>query len=191
MTESPAPIVIDGLEAHRIARRAAWIAAVAATLIGLLGLFFQGAALAVLALLVGVYLLVSGIMRISTAITSKDVPTSWRVLLGVFGGLLVVGGVLALNNPFGTLVALVFVVGFGWIIDGVGYAVAAFAVGRGAPRWALLLVGVLLAIAGVILLVVPIGALAAVQVLASVLLLVVGVVSLLALIVAGASTRRS
>jgi len=163
----------------------ALIGSIVAVLLGLFGLVFPTAALTALGLLVGVYLIVSGILRVSTAVTSPELGTGMRWGLGIIGALIIAAGVLALNNPGGTLVVLVIVVGVGWMIDGIGYLVAAFTmrrVSRGGAV-ALSIGGVLLIAAGVILLVVPQGALTGLFTFISVLLLVFGAASLVALLV--------
>ena len=169
----------------------ALIGAIAAVLLGLFGLIFPTAALTVLGLLVGVYLIVSGILRVSTAVSSPEfgMPTRWG--LGILGVLIVAAGVVALNNPGGTLVVLVIVVGIGWMIDGIGYLVAAFTMRRVSTGAAVALAigGVLLFAAGVILLVVPQGALTGLFTFISVLMLVFGAASLVALLVVRLAKR--
>lgn len=173
-----------GLQA--VFRRAGWIAAAVATGVGLFGLIFPTTALTVVALLVGIYLIVSGIMRISTATSARGVPGVWRWLLGIAGALIVVAGIIALNNPAGTLIALAIVTGIGWIIDGLGYLIAAFTLrtATGASPIGLGIAGILLVVAGILILVIPATAIASLLMFMCILLLVVGVLSLAALTIA-------
>ena len=174
-------------------RRAAWVAAAVATGVGLFGLILPTTALTVVALLIGVYLIVSGIMRISTAFSAHGVPTGWRWLLGLVGGLVVVAGIIVLNNPIGTMVAVVIVTGIGWIIDGIGYLVAAVGLRKssGPSSIALGIAGALLIVAGILVLVVPSTALASLLLLLCILLLVVGVLSLAGLAIARTRSART
>lgn len=174
-----------------ILRRGAWVAAIAALAAGVLALVFPGAALTVVALIVGVYLIVTGIMRISTAVSASSLRGSWRGLLGLVGALLVVAGVIVLNNPFGSLVALVIVTAIGWIIDGVGYLLAAFRLGAAAISWPFALAGVALVVAGIVLLVLPREALGAVFLGIAVLLIVIGAVGIVGLALSQGRAARA
>ncbi len=173
-------------------RRAGWIGAAVALLIGLFGLIFPQTALATVALLIGIYLIVSGITRIATAVSSKELASKWRILLGVVGALVVIAGILVLNNPVGTLIFLVIVTGIGWIVDGVGYLVAAFTVrGASGPSAAALgVAGVLLVIAGIVVMVVPSTALGSMLFLVAILLTIIGVLGLIVLGFAAARARK-
>ncbi len=178
-------------EVRRVFRRGAWVAAVAAVLVGLFGLIFPQTALGAIALLAGVYLIVSGIMRFSTAIASTTLAASWRWVLGAVGVLLVAGGVLVLNDPFGALVAVAIVTGIGWIIDGLGYLVAAFALRGGSSAVPLVIAGVLLIAAGIVLLLVPGAALSTFFFWLAIMLLIFGVLSLAALAATVGRRRRA
>ncbi len=169
-------------------RRGAWVGAIVAVLVGLFGLIFPHTALAFVALLIGVYLVISGILRLITAIGSSTLGTGVRWVLGIIGVALVVGGILALNNPFGTLVALVIVLGISLIIDGVGYILAGFSVRHAPGWWAIALAGLLLIVAGIAVLITSLHALAAFLFFFSLLLVAVGAVSI---VVLGATVRRA
>ncbi|MBN9605702.1 MAG: DUF308 domain-containing protein [Actinomycetales bacterium] len=187
---APAPAATDA-QVRAIFRRGAWVAAIVALVAGVLALAFPGAALTVVALFVGVYLIVTGIMRISTAVSASSLRRSWRGLLGLVGALLVVAGVIVLNNPFGSLVALVIVTAIGWIIDGVGYLLAAFRLGAAAISWPFALAGVALVVAGIVLLVLPREALGAVFLGIAVLLIVIGAVGIVGLALSQGRAARA
>ncbi|HXR45589.1 MAG TPA: DUF308 domain-containing protein [Pseudolysinimonas sp.] len=180
------PVVPEAV--RRRFRRGAWAGAIVAVLVALFGLIFPQVALTFVALLIGIYLVVSGVLRLITAFGAGAIGTGLRWALGLIGALLVVGGILALNNPFGTLVALVVVLGISWILDGAGYVLAAVTVRRVPGWWAMALAGVLLALAGIAVLVSSLSALAAFLFFFSLLLLIVGAVTI---VVLGATARRS
>lgn len=174
-------------------RRAGWVAAAVALLAGLFGLIFPEQALTFLSLLIGLYLIVSGITRIGTALTTRRLTGGLRLALGIVGALVVVAGVLVLNFQATALVFLVIVTGIGWIIDGIGYLVAAFTVRDrdGLSAGAFAVPGVVLIVAGIVLLVVPVGALGGVLFLVSVLLVIIGALGLLLMGVATARARKA
>jgi uncharacterized membrane protein HdeD (DUF308 family) len=173
-------------------RRAGWIVAVVALLIGLFGLIFPQTALGAVALIIGIYLIVSGITRVTTAVTSREIASKWRILLGVVGALVVIAGILVLNNPVGTLIFLVIVTGIAWIVDGVGYLVAAFTIrGASGPSAAALgVAGAVLVIAGIVVMIVPAGALTSMLFLVAILLTIVGALGLIGLAFAAARARK-
>lgn len=96
---------------------------VAAVALGLALLIWPGATLKVAAIVLGLYFIVSGVIRIVTAIVELGLPGGWRVLDILIGLLLSVGGVVMLKNATlsgATLAVLVtMVVGLGWMLEGV------------------------------------------------------------------------
>jgi uncharacterized membrane protein HdeD (DUF308 family) len=125
-------------------------------------------------------------------VSSGELSRSWRILLGVVGALVVIAGILVLNNPAGTLIFLVIITGIGWIIDGVGYLVAAFTIrGASGPSAAALgIAGALLIIAGIVVMVVPASALGAMLFLVAILLTIIGGLGVIALAFATARARK-
>jgi len=173
-------------------RRAGWIAAIVALLVGLFGLIFPQTALGTVALIIGIYLIVSGITRIATAVSSKELATSWRVVLGVVGALVVIAGMLVLNNPVGTLIFIVIITGIAWIIDGIGYLVAAFTIrGASGPSAAALgIAGAILVIAGIVVMVVPAAALGTLLFVVALLLTIIGGLGVIGLAFASSRARK-
>ena len=86
-------------------------------------LIWPGATLKVAAIALGAYFVVSGVVRIVTAIVELGLPGGWRVLDILIGLMLAVGGVAMLKNAAlsgATLAVLVtMVVGLGWMLEGV------------------------------------------------------------------------
>ena len=79
--------------------------------------------LALAALLLGVYFVISGVVRIVSALVEPGLPGGWRVLDVFVGILLTFGGVVVVRNygMTGQTLALLItlMVGFGWIMEGV------------------------------------------------------------------------
>lgn len=99
------------------------ILGIAAIILGLALLIWPGATLKVAAIALGAYFVVSGVVRIVTAIVELGLPGGWRVLDILIGLMLAVGGVVTLKNAAlsgATLAVLItMVVGLGWMLEGV------------------------------------------------------------------------
>lgn len=99
------------------------ILGIAAIILGLALLIWPGATLKVAAIALGAYFVVSGVVRIVTAIVELGLPGGWRVLDILIGLMLAVGGVVTLKNAAlsgATLAMLItMVVGLGWMLEGV------------------------------------------------------------------------
>ena len=69
-----------------------------AIVLGLALFIWPGATLKIAAIALGAYFVVSGVVRIVTAIVELGLPGGWRVLDILVGLLLSVGGVVMLKN---------------------------------------------------------------------------------------------
>ncbi|PJM79349.1 hypothetical protein CUU80_04770 [Bifidobacterium scaligerum] len=99
------------------------VVGVTAIALGLALLLVPSKTLALAALLLGVYFVISGVVRIISALVERGLPGGWRVLDVLVGILLTFGGVVVVRN-YGltgqTLALLVtLMVGFGWMMEGV------------------------------------------------------------------------
>jgi uncharacterized membrane protein HdeD (DUF308 family) len=73
-----------------------------------------------------------------------------RAVLFLVGVLILAAGVICLRNPFVSLVSLVILISFAWLIDGVGQLIAAGSPEVSRARWIYVLTGIVL-IAGALL----------------------------------------
>lgn len=96
---------------------------VMAIVLGIALLIWPGVTLKIAAIALGAYFVVSGVIRIVTAIVELGLPGGWRVLDILVGLLLTVGGVVMLKNSTlsGAMLAVLvtMVVGLGWMMEGV------------------------------------------------------------------------
>lgn len=96
---------------------------VMAIVLGIALLIWPGVTLKIAAVALGAYFVISGVVRIVTAIVELGLPGGWRVLDILVGLLLSVGGVVMLKNSAlsGATLAVVvtMVVGVGWMMEGV------------------------------------------------------------------------
>jgi uncharacterized membrane protein HdeD (DUF308 family) len=152
--------------------------AVIGILLGIIGLIFPGATLFTVAVLFGSFLVASGIFRIMAAVTADALSTPLRWLSAVLGVFVVIAGIVCLANPWRSLIVLAFVIGIGWIADGVIDFMAGL---RSAirPRWFGFVSGIVSIAGGVAMFVLPAAGVVALVTIGAVLLIVVSVTTLL------------
>lgn len=149
--------------------------------LGIAILVWPKATLYVAAVLFGLSLIAMGLMRIYQAAVASFLSAGWRVLLGVFGVVILALGVVALFNPAESLYLLAVFIGVGWLMQGIGEL---FAIGSGtkhAPTALLVLSGIISIIAGVTMIAMPGLALATFLWVGAILLIAVSVASLFTL----------
>lgn len=148
--------------------------------LGILALVWPGASLLTVAIVFGSYLVASGIFRIVAAFSVDSLSTGQRWLTGIIGLIVVIVGVIALADPFSSLYALAFLIGIGWIAEGIVDVVAAIR-GTVIPRWFGWVSGILSILAGITVFLLPGLALNLFVTIGAILLIVVSVSTLLTL----------
>jgi uncharacterized membrane protein HdeD (DUF308 family) len=124
-------------------------------LFGIIALVSPGIALLTLVWVFGIYAIIDGIAAIALGIRTRGEPHwGWTIVQGVVS---VVAGLIALFWPGVTALALLFVIAFWAIMQGIGEIGGAFAARRvGSTAWGWTLVaGILNVVFGVLLLVWP------------------------------------
>ncbi|KGJ71686.1 hypothetical protein GY21_20475 [Cryobacterium roopkundense] len=148
--------------------------------LGAIGLVWPQATLFTVAIIFGIYLIASGIFRIAAAFMQDEVTAGMRWLSGILGAFVVAAGIFCIADPVASLTVLAFVIGIGWIAEGVIDIVGGVrSVVK--PRWFAFVSGTLSIVAGFVMFVLPTLALAAFVIVASILLIVVSVSTLLTL----------
>jgi uncharacterized membrane protein HdeD (DUF308 family) len=145
--------------------------------LGLVALFWPEVTLTLVAILFGVHLVVAGAMWIATAIASPTVDGWLRAVLFVVGVLVLLAGLLCLRNPFASLLSLVLLISFGWVVNGVMELVAAASPDVSGERWLHVVGGIVLIIGALLLLFWPGLALLTFTTLGGWLLVIFGVMS--------------
>lgn len=171
---------VDLATLRRVIRGQIIAIALIGLVLGLIGLIFPGATLLTVAIVFGSFLIASGVFRLIAAFIAHTMVPAVRWLSAIMGVLLLVVGVLALANPFGTIEALGLIIGIGWIFDGV----VDFVLGlRGAvqPRWFGFVSGIVSIAAGVAMFVLPFAGVNILVQIGSILLIVVALTTLLTL----------
>jgi uncharacterized membrane protein HdeD (DUF308 family) len=145
-----------GAAAIRFVRITFGVTGIIAVVLGILLLVIPGRTLQVAAILLGIYFIIAGAMRIGLAAFGQLSRSHHRVLGVLFGALMLIAGIIILRDSaqaVGTLlIIIVLFTGIGWIIDGIMAIVES---GRASSRiWAVLF-GVISILAGIVVLIVP------------------------------------
>ena len=165
----------------RLGRHWGWVLAygVLTLLAAIAVLVWPGETLLVLAVLFGIQLIISGIFRFVSALATEDLTGGTRVLLALLGVLSVIIGLWAVRHALVTLLALAVFLGIFWVVNGVIDIFSALS-HREMPNrgWAIAM-GVLSAVAGIIVLAYPGLTLVGLAVILGIWLLVFGIMEIM------------
>ena len=167
---------------RRVARTTATltiVSGVSALIFGILVLIWPKTTLLIVAVLFGLQLLISGIVRIVNGILDKSIEGWQRGLSITFGVLIVLAGILCLRNPALSLLTIIVIVAIGWLVDGIMNIVLGVQNPPGA-RLGRILMGVVFLLGAIVLLVFPASALITFALLGGWILIIFGVVMLIA-----------
>jgi uncharacterized membrane protein HdeD (DUF308 family) len=154
------------------------VSGVCALIIGILVLIWPETTLLVVAILFGLQLLISGIMRIVGGAIDSSAEGWKRGLSITLGVLVVVAGIFCLRNPALSLLTIILVVAIGWLVDGILSIVLGFQNPPG-ERLGLILMGVVFLLGAIALLVFPTSALLTFVLLGGWILVAFGIVTLI------------
>nr|WP_235341642.1 HdeD family acid-resistance protein [Bifidobacterium boum] len=96
---------------------------IVALILGIALLVWPGKTLVVAAIALGVFFVISGVIRIVSAIVELGLPAGWRVLDIIVGLLLTVGGIVMFKytalSAQTLLIVITLTVGICWIVEGI------------------------------------------------------------------------
>ncbi|GIH09525.1 hypothetical protein Rhe02_75920 [Rhizocola hellebori] len=139
---------------------------------GLIMVLWPGKTLLFVAILIGVWLLIAGIIRIVQSVIRRDLPRRRRVLLGIAGLLYVIVAAVCLGDAFRSLTLLTLVIGLVWTIGGVAEVAAGF------PKFWPTLLGLLSIAIGITVFLWPEPTLTLMATVIGIWLIVIGVIQL-------------
>jgi uncharacterized membrane protein HdeD (DUF308 family) len=143
--------------------------------LGVIVLAWPGETLRVVGVLFGAFLLVSGVFQLAAAF-GAHVPGHLRALHFITGALCVLLGLVCFRGTLESVLLLALWIGFGWLLRGIMMtAAAASASDMPARGWQLFL-GVTTLLAGMVLIVLPFGSIAALTLVTGIMAIVLGVV---------------
>jgi uncharacterized membrane protein HdeD (DUF308 family) len=125
---------------------------------GVLALFFPTAVVVTLVVFFGIVLLAIGILRIASAISTGRMYGSTRTTNAIIGIVALIIGILILFFPFIATATIVILIGFGFLIYGLGRLVVGGAASNlsGGIRALMIIFGILVAILGLIIIFFPV-----------------------------------
>ncbi|MFE6865129.1 HdeD family acid-resistance protein [Kitasatospora sp. NPDC057692] len=161
--------------------KAAWqvllIAGLVSLGLGIVVFVWPEETLLVVGVLFGVYLLVIGIVQLVAAF-GTHATTAMRVLAFISGTLCVLLGLLCFRSAARSLLLLAIWIGIGWLFRGITQLVAALSDETMPARGWQAFAGVANTLAGVLLIVWPVGSITALTVLAGCWLLILGLIEI-------------
>ncbi|TAM68950.1 MAG: hypothetical protein EPN48_09700 [Microbacteriaceae bacterium] len=168
------------------------IGGVVALILGIVLLVWPAKSLGAVAIILGIYFLISGAVRLALGIFSKGISGGMRTLDILLGLLLIIAGIIVLKNvavsAAALLILVVAVIGVGWIIEGVLSIVES----RGAPSagWAITS-GIISILAGVVVLAVPGWSALWLIVVTGIVLIVLGIIGVMRAFTFGRDALRA
>ncbi len=144
--------------------------------VGILMLIWPGITVLVMAIVLGAWLLVSGVFALVTSFSARDEDTTSRVMMGIVGALSILLGLLAFRGAFQAVEILALFVGIGWLFRGITDLIVGIGAKGQAGRGLTIFVGVLGMIAGGVVLLWPAITLLALAIVAGVWLIIMGIV---------------
>lgn len=121
-------------------------------IVGFVALIYPGPTLLVVGLLFGIWLLIWGAFAIYRGVADSG-GAGWRVLSVIIGVLGVLAGIVLIVRPGQSVLTLVLVIGIWWIITGILEFIQGIAVKD--HRWTNIILGLIGAVAGLIILAWP------------------------------------
>jgi uncharacterized membrane protein HdeD (DUF308 family) len=134
----------------------------------------------VVAVLIAIQFLVSGVLRVVASITAHSLEGGMRVLLGVAGALALIVGLIILRHPVQTLLVITLILGAWWVLSGVIEIIGAVMSPRPGRRGWDVAMGVISILAGGFLLIDPSLSLGVLVALVCAWLLVIGGLTIIA-----------
>lgn len=173
-------------------RAALGIGGIAALVLGILLLVWPIHTLAVFTVFLGIYFLITGVVRLAIGIFSSGTSAGMRTLNIILGLLLVIIGIISLRNlQSATTVLLIFIValvGVGWIIEGVLALVESR--NSSSKGWAIFF-GIISIIAGIVFLSLPLTSALVLIIFAAIALIVLGIVGIIRAFTFGRSVLKA
>ncbi len=147
--------------------------------------------LKVLAVLIGIQLILTGVFRVVLAVASRSLDGGSRAITGLFGALAIVLGLLCLRSPLQTVLVIGMILGVWWLAAGLVDIIGAIRSSGSHRRGWDLGLGVLSALAGAFLLINPEISLGVLVIVVSVWLFSYGFIAVVAAFVLRSEEKRT
>jgi uncharacterized membrane protein HdeD (DUF308 family) len=145
--------------------------------LGLIVSFHPSGSLNVIAVLLGILMIISGIFHL---IRMSDSAESRRAWLGIPGLLHIVIGVVLIRNLYLTVALIGLVIGITWIVQGLSALITGISGGSGEERGWWIFFGIISLIAGIVVTAVPVSSVTAIAVLVGIWFSIMGLAEIIA-----------
>ena len=159
--------------------------------LGLVLVLWPEQTLKVLAVLIGIQFIVTGVFRLVLAVASRHAEGGTRAIMGLFGALALVIGLLCLRDPLQTVVVITMLLGVWWLAAGLIDVFGAIRSHEERRRGWDIALGVLSVLAGGFLLVAPQVSLGVLVIVAAVWMFSYGFIAVVAAFVLRSEEKRT
>ncbi len=142
--------------------------------LGICLLVWPGHTLVAISILLGAYLIVSGIFQIIASFTIDGVTGGIRVLTAISGALSLILGLIAFRSVGHSLAILALLIGFGWLLRGLSQLIHAIGDHTTPLRGWQIFMGLLGIVAGMVVLIWPEDSLLTLAIVAGVWMVLIG-----------------
>ena len=170
---------VDSAESIKAVGRKWWLVALFGVItvgFGIVLTFKPGKSVHTIAIIIGIWLLILGVVRLIQAIGASGERTGFVIV----GLLSIVIALILLHHTTTTVAVLGFIVGIFWTIGGVTELINGFSANDGAVSWPTVILGLIATIIGVLCLVYPNLSLSIICVIVGVGMIVYGIVVVVA-----------
>ena len=156
--------------------RAAFLLGLATAILGIIVAAVPETSLAVIAVLLGVLVIISGIYNVVEAFRGEEHGRVWR---GIAGVVFIVAGLVLIRHLHLSLALIGLVIGLTWVVQGLAALIAGFsgAATRMGTGWSIFF-GVISLIAGIVVISAPIASITTLAVLMGIWFIVMGVMEM-------------
>jgi uncharacterized membrane protein HdeD (DUF308 family) len=141
--------------------------------LGVIALAWPGATLRVVGVLFGIYLLVTGVFELASAF-GTHVPRHLRVLHFITGAASILLGLICFRGPLESTLLLALWIGFSWLLRGTTETAAAASAPAMAGRGWHVAFGIIAALAGIVMIIMPFASIATLTLVVGVMAIVLG-----------------
>ena len=159
--------------------------------LGLVLVLWPEQTLKVLAVLIGIQFIVTGVFRLVLAVASRHAEGGARAIMGLFGALALVIGLLVLRDPLQTVVVITMLLGVWWLAAGLIDVLGAIRSHETHRRGLDIVLGLISVLAGGFLLVAPQVSLSVLVIVAAVWMFSYGFIAIVAAFVLRGEEKRT
>jgi uncharacterized membrane protein HdeD (DUF308 family) len=160
----------------------------ATLILGIIVAIHPTASLSVIAVLLGILLIFSGVFQIVEAFDAAEHSRVWR---GIAGVLLIVAGIVLIRHLHLSIALIGLIVGLTWVVQGISVLIGGISGGSvGLGTWWLAVFGVISLIAGIVVISAPVASVTTLAALLGIWFAVIGVFEMLGAFLSWRARRK-